>query len=117
MRLSHIVSTVFTRFDEAKNSFDCVSLLEGHLREVTGLLLVNESSYLWSSSADHTIRVWEMSSGKCVGVLSNATGQGHNDVRSNSHYPSAYTSKSYSCMFLEGGDLFGANRGDFANAT
>jgi len=57
------------RFDEAKNSFEPISLLEGHIREVTGLLLVSEATVLWSSSADHSIRVWEMSSGRCMGVL------------------------------------------------
>jgi len=44
--------------------------LEGHIREVTGLLLVSDATLLWSCSADQSIRVWEMSSGRCVGVLS-----------------------------------------------
>ena len=62
------------RFDEAQRCFNPLSLLEGHLREVTSLLLVGDPPNLWSSSADHTVRVWEMSSGKCLGSLA------HSDV-------------------------------------
>lgn len=64
-----------TRFDEAHSCFNSVSLLEGHVREVTSLLLVGDPPNLWSSSADHTIRVWEMSTGKCLGSLA------HSEVR------------------------------------
>lgn len=77
--LSIILS--FRRFDDAKKAFEVISLLEGHLREVTRLLLACDNAYLWSASADHTLRVWEMASSKCLGVLSAGAGAGgHGDV-------------------------------------
>jgi WD40 repeat protein len=64
------------RFDEAQSTFVFMSLLEGHVREITSLLLVGDPPFLWSSSADHSIRVWDMTTGKCIGSLA------HNEVSS-----------------------------------
>lgn len=34
---------------------------------------------LWTGSLDHTIRVWDVGTGRCVGILSSANnGKGHN---------------------------------------
>ena len=62
------------RFNPTSSQFEAVGALEGHYRGITSLLL-NEF-YLWSSSLDCTIRVWDLNTSKCVGVL-NSTNGGH----------------------------------------
>ena len=39
-------------------------------------LVYLESRLLWSGSSDRTIRVWEINTGRCIGVLNGASG-GH----------------------------------------
>lgn len=93
------------RHDAASNKFEHLALLEGHVRAVTCLLLCGEAhvsrfatlfprdlvsfvlsssvseSYLWSGSVDRTVRVWDVGTGKCIGVLSAAGGgHGHKDA-------------------------------------
>ena len=88
------------RYDAAARKFEHLALLEGHLRAVTCVLLngthifcIYLSSYcrlkidfdldscLWSGSVDRTIRVWEVGTGKCLGVLTKANGgNGHSEA-------------------------------------
>lgn len=66
------------KFDAAKGAFDHQMLLEGHVRAVNALYL--HDSHLWSASSDRTVRVWEVTDGTCLGVLSAAAGgNGHTD--------------------------------------
>lgn len=58
------------RFSSGK--FELAATLEGHVRGITGVLVVD--TYLWSCSLDTTIRVWEIASGRCAGVLSGSDG-------------------------------------------
>jgi WD40 repeat protein len=118
------------KFDQANTSFEIISTLEGHLRDITCLVLVGtyfitlyqfiyliinvlhtfiymylhlyeyficttyiyiciyicificecinidilESRHLWSGSADRTIRVWDINSGRCIGILNANSG-------------------------------------------
>jgi WD40 repeat protein len=69
----------FWQFDAAENKFKTLNVLEGHLRAVTCMAL--NGSHLWSGSLDSTIRVWDMSNGTCVGVLSSSNnGVGHSEA-------------------------------------
>jgi WD40 repeat protein len=53
------------RLWSAKTSkVECISVLEGHEDYITSLLI--EDQYLISSSADTTIRKWDMSTGQCT---------------------------------------------------
>lgn len=56
---------------------ELVSRLDGHFRGILSLLVVG--SNLWSSSADHTIRVWDLNTMQCRNVLSKLNG-GHDDA-------------------------------------
>jgi WD40 repeat protein len=93
------------KFDRASSKFEMISTLEGHIREVTCLYLHGESCcarcwfgngptpltcspaarlsaesrLLWTGSVDRTIRVWELTSGRCVGTLNSASG-GHTEA-------------------------------------
>lgn len=58
------------RFDNGQ--FVKLSLCEGHIRAVTCLLIHNE--VLWSGSADRTLRVWDITSGRCVGTIGGSPG-------------------------------------------
>lgn len=81
------------RYDSGLSRFEQLSVLEGHIRAVTSLLLNGKilfqlhrklRSYLffldkllWSGSLDNTIRVWDLGTNKCIGILSSST-NGHN---------------------------------------
>lgn len=45
-------------------------------------LTIDVDTHLWSGSVDATVRVWDLSSGSCLGVLSSlgAGQQGHTDA-------------------------------------
>lgn len=45
----------------------------------TMTFITAESRLLWSGSSDRTIRVWELNTGRCVGVLNGASG-GHTEA-------------------------------------
>jgi WD40 repeat protein len=57
-----------------------LSVCEGHIRAVTCLLIHND--ILWSGSADRTLRVWDIQSGRCVGTINSSPGDanGHSDA-------------------------------------
>lgn len=63
-------------YNQTTNSFVPASVLEGHTRGVTCLLV--QGNMLWSGSMDRTLRVWDMSTGNCVGVCTSAQG-GHTE--------------------------------------
>lgn len=64
------------KFDPVTSKFEALSALEGHIRPVTALLL--HDTYLWSGSMDACVRVWDLATGRCLGVLSAANhGPGH----------------------------------------
>eukprot|EP00599_Poterioochromonas_sp_BG-1_P004844 CAMPEP_0173141580 /NCGR_PEP_ID=MMETSP1105-20130129/5586_1 /TAXON_ID=2985 /ORGANISM="Ochromonas sp., Strain BG-1" /LENGTH=299 /DNA_ID=CAMNT_0014054825 /DNA_START=398 /DNA_END=1294 /DNA_ORIENTATION=+ len=64
------------KFDPATNKFELLSVFEGHVRAVTSVLLHDQ--YLWTGSLDHSIRVWEVASGRCLGALTSSNnGKGH----------------------------------------
>ena len=46
---------------------ECIGLLEGHKDYITSLCI--NGNYVFSSSADKTIRKWDMSSCECVLIL------------------------------------------------
>jgi WD40 repeat protein len=52
------------------NSGKKVQLLRGHTKRVESLVLSTESSILYSSSMDSTIRIWDIESGECIHVFS-----------------------------------------------
>eukprot|EP01031_Cornospumella_fuschlensis_P029808 gene29808-35989_t len=54
------------KFDTAAGKFEPLTVLEGHFRAVTCLLL--NDNFLWSGSVDTTLRVWDLG-GRCVGML------------------------------------------------
>jgi len=47
--------------------YACVSSLYGHVRGVTGLLMVD--AHLWSCSLDGCIRIWDPAAGECKHVV------------------------------------------------
>jgi WD40 repeat protein len=57
-----------------------LSLCEGHTRAVTCLLF--HEGMLWSGAGDRTLRVWDITSGRCVGTIKSAPGNsdGHADA-------------------------------------
>lgn len=63
-------------YNQASNTFVPASVLEGHTRGVTCLLV--QGNILWSGSMDRTLRVWDMSTGNCMGVITSAQ-QGHTE--------------------------------------
>ena len=58
--------------DAAKGAFALAKTFVGHAREITGLVVVNQSM-LWSSSTDKTIRLWDLASGECKYVVAKNT--------------------------------------------
>ena len=70
------------KYEAARNGFEHQMLLEGHVRAINCMALVDK--FLWSGSNDRTIRVWDVTNGTCVGVLSgsnmpNTNMPGHTD--------------------------------------
>lgn len=65
------------QFDQAKNSFDHLVVLEGHVRGITSLLVAETK--LWSASMDSTIRIWDIPSGRCDAILTKQN-NGHNNA-------------------------------------
>ncbi len=53
---------------------ECLQVLEGHTRDVTGVASCGKGKWAVSTSWDKTIRVWDVVSGECVHVLT-----GHKD--------------------------------------
>lgn len=72
---------VWSLVQQAENSsYQQSKILQGHAREVTALLSVvtktpttAETTVLWSSSIDNTIRLWDVAAGTCFCVLSSDT--------------------------------------------
>ena len=62
-------------FVRSFSQFSFLQLLRFILFIVVFLACV-ESRLLWSGSSDRTIRVWEINTGRCIGVLNGASG-GH----------------------------------------
>ncbi|CAM9263020.1 unnamed protein product [Chrysoparadoxa australica] len=61
--------------------FRLVKTLEGHVRGITALVFTGNR--LWSASKDTTIRVWDIGTATCVGVIAGAAGVGHgNEITS-----------------------------------
>lgn len=60
----------------SSSNFELATTLNGHVLGVTTLLV--SGALLWSSSKDTTIRVWNLESMTCVGVIGSAGG-GHTD--------------------------------------
>ena len=52
-----------------------LQLFKGHKQRVTAVAATPDSSYLISSSADGTIRLWNIETGKCVLVLKGHEGE------------------------------------------
>lgn len=80
------------QYDQTKNTFLSLSLLEGHGRSITSLLIIGMSyiflhfcftyndnwldSKLWSASMDTTIRIWDIASGNSEQIISSSV-NGH----------------------------------------
>jgi len=62
------------KYNQTTNSFEHLLAIEGHGKGITSLLMCE--SKVWSASLDSTIRLWDVSSGRCDGVLS-STNEGH----------------------------------------
>mmetsp|Transcript_2540 Transcript_2540/g.5843 ORF Transcript_2540/g.5843 Transcript_2540/m.5843 type:complete len:271 (-) Transcript_2540:73-885(-) len=64
------------QFDQAANGgkggFALRNTLHGHASEITALVIVG-GNYLWSSSTDQSIRLWELSSGECKYLITSST--------------------------------------------
>ena len=64
------------------SSFVLARTLPGHVREVTGLVLLPAQNMLWSSGLDHCIRIWNTATGDCQYCITadpatNSGGVGH----------------------------------------
>lgn len=55
-----------------KGGFALTNTFYGHVREVTGLTIVN-NSILWSCSTDHSMRIWDLNSGECQHLICKKT--------------------------------------------
>ena len=71
-------NVIVWRFDAGK--FVEMARGEGHIRAVTALVL--HENVVWSGSADRTLRVWDIATGKCMGTIGSAPGNpnGHTDM-------------------------------------
>jgi WD40 repeat protein len=65
-------------FDAASNGFLLNQTVAGHAGQVTGLQLID--TLLWSSSVDHSIRVWDLSKNGACQFLINKEHMGHSDA-------------------------------------
>ena len=61
------------RVEEKWNA--CLQTLEGHSSEVWSAAFSHDSSRLASASGDHTVKIWDASSGACLQTL-----EGHSSV-------------------------------------
>lgn len=54
--------------------------MDGHIRSISSLCV--HENMVWSASADRSIRVWDIATGKCVGTIGAAPGNqnGHSDA-------------------------------------
>ncbi|HLZ64298.1 MAG TPA: protein kinase [Ktedonosporobacter sp.] len=68
---SVFVTKVLTRLATGR----CLSILQGHTKEVTSVSLSADGRLALSGSRDKTVRVWETATGRCLSIL-----QGHTDV-------------------------------------
>jgi WD40 repeat protein len=68
------------RFDAATSTFVQLSRCEGHTRAVMALIM--HDKFIWSGSADRTLRVWDITNGALVGSIAAAPGNpnGHSDI-------------------------------------
>ncbi len=91
------------RFDPATNKFEQIGFLEGHLRSITCLLL--QDTCLWSGSTDGTIRVWDLGSNRCLGVLSSFNqGPGHTSAVSSLAFLPSVGAQNEPCVASGGAD-------------
>lgn len=51
-----------------KGGFALTNTFYGHVRQITGLTIVN-NSILWSCSLDHSMRIWDLNSGDCQHLI------------------------------------------------
>lgn len=59
------------KFNPAANTFDPVTSLTGHMLPVVSLVSVKDK--LYSASMDHTIRVWDLETFRCIQTLGDHT--------------------------------------------
>lgn len=93
------------RFSSQTNGFEHVGALEGHVRGITALLL--NDSHLWSASLDHTVRVWELNTSKCIGTLSAANGGHTAAVSCLAAIPAVASAPTGSASFIVSGSMDG----------
>ncbi|GAX20123.1 hypothetical protein FisN_17Lh075 [Fistulifera solaris] len=53
------------KLDTANNTFGVSQRLDGHARQITGLVPLPQQDLLWSSGIDGCIRIWKLSTGEC----------------------------------------------------
>ena len=68
------------KFDGTTNTFSQLFRLERHTRAIMALVMHNQ--FIWSGSADRTLRVWDITTGAQVGSIAAAPGNpnGHSDT-------------------------------------
>jgi WD40 repeat protein len=85
--------------------FTLCRTLHGHEGSVTGLALDSSRGLLFSCSRDKTVRVWNLSSGKCIRVLSGHS-HGLNDIVHDDIHHTAYTSCNDGAIYAWDTDSF-----------
>ncbi|KAJ4129475.1 hypothetical protein NW765_016348 [Fusarium oxysporum] len=59
-----------SRWPQVKGSWDaCLSILEGHYDSIETVVFSHDSKLVASGSADETVRIWSVKTGKCERVL------------------------------------------------